>query len=69
MRSMSTGYLVIRCVTSRMHSGTPWRRSSGDRAILWGGGRKAKGGHAVSCIQPPQGLTATVVQAPEREGN
>jgi len=34
-RWMRTGYLVIRCVTNKMHSWTPWRRSRGPRQTRW----------------------------------
>lgn len=35
MRSTRTGYLVIRCVTSKMHSGTPNRRTIDRLLIFW----------------------------------
>lgn len=34
MRSTSTGYFVMRCVTSRMHSGTPNRRTM-DKLLIF----------------------------------
>lgn len=35
IRWMSTGYLVMRWVTNRMHSWTPWRRNRWPRHTRW----------------------------------
>lgn len=57
---MSTGYLVMRCVTSRMHSWTPCRFSTAERVTFCkGGGRgrggaqggRGRGGHDLTCTR------------------
>lgn len=51
---MSTGYLVMRCVTSRMHSWTPCRFSTAERVTFCkgGGGGRVRAGAAAEDHDP-----------------